>query len=296
MQEAGVNENDAEPVDARWYLSRDGEQHGPLSDRELSLFAEGGNFQPGDLLWTEGLDEWKSADAIFGLAEADNVEAFAGEPPREDVVSDAADDETTEVNSAPVRRAAGLQDDPLFDDTIDENVGAIAKALRGEAEPAKHSLLAQLLADLRTFGGFCAYLWIVFTVLTLHALATGAQLGIGLSFFILSTVNTLLLMRAWHLLERLSFFQNLQHKPLVYSIVVKALIFGVGLIFAYVVEMGVLGVIGIGSGPSSVVGGLSGMLAWSFILSLALLPYFVFREVEVAIGADMMRKLLFRRH
>ena len=291
-----MNENNAEPVDARWYLNRDGEQHGPLSDRELSLFAEGGNFQPGDLLWTEGLDEWKSADAIFGLAGADNVEAFAGEAPREDVVSDAADDQTTEANSAPVRRAAGLEDDPLFDDTIDENVGAIAKALRGEAEPAKHSLLAQLLKDLRTFGGFCAYLWIVFTVLTLHALATGAQLGIGLSFFILSTVNALLLMRAWPLLERLSFFQNLQHKPLVYSIVVKALIFGVGLIFAYVVEMGVLGVIGIGSGPSSVVGGLSGVLAWTLILSLALLPYFVFREVEVAIGADMMRKLLFRRH
>ena len=212
MQEAGVNENNAEPVDARWYLNRDGEQHGPLSDHELSLFAEGGNFQPGDLLWTEGLDEWKSADAIFGLAEAENVEAFAGEPPAEDEVSDAADDVIMEANSAPVRRAVGLEDDPLFDDTIDENVGALAKALRGEAELAKHSLLAQLLADLRTFGGFCAYLWIVFTVLTLHALATGAQVGIGLSFFILSTVNAFLLMRALPVIERLSFFQNLQHK------------------------------------------------------------------------------------
>jgi hypothetical protein len=65
---------------------------------------------------------------------------------------------------------------------------------------------------------------------------------------------------------------------------------------AYAVEMGVLGVAGIGSGPSSVVGGFGGVLAWILILGLALLPYFTFREVEVAVGSDMMRKLLFRRH
>ena len=37
-------------------------------------------FSQGTFLWTEGLDEWKSADAIFGLAEAEDGEAIAGEP------------------------------------------------------------------------------------------------------------------------------------------------------------------------------------------------------------------------
>ncbi|MGD2024908.1 MAG: DUF4339 domain-containing protein [Methyloceanibacter sp.] len=296
MQKAGVNENNAELVGARWYLSRDGEQHGPLSDRELSLFAEGGNFQPGDLLWTEGLDEWKSADAIFGLAEADDSGAPVGEPSLDAADAHADDDVATERTSAPERHGVGLADDPLLDDTIDENVGALAKALRGEAEAAKLSFQAQLIADLRTFGGFCAYLWIVFAVLTLHALATGAQLGIGLSFFILTTLNAFVLMRAWPVLERQSFLQSLQHKPLIYTIGFKTLVFGVGLVLAYAVEMSVLGVAGIGSGPSSVVGGFGGVLAWILILGLALLPYFTFREVEVAVGSDMMRKLLFRRH
>ncbi len=67
MQESAVNEHDAERVGPSWYLSRDGEQIGPLTDRELSLFAEGGNFRPGDLLWTAGLDTWKPAGAVFGL-------------------------------------------------------------------------------------------------------------------------------------------------------------------------------------------------------------------------------------
>lgn len=68
MQESGIDAKDAERHGASWYLSRDGQQHGPLTDRELSLFAEGGNFEPGDLLWTAGLDDWKPAEAVFGLA------------------------------------------------------------------------------------------------------------------------------------------------------------------------------------------------------------------------------------
>ncbi len=317
MQESVVIENNAEPADARWYLSRDGEQHGPLSDRELSMFAEGGNFQPGDLLWTEGLDEWMSADAVFGLAENDDVEAFADERSTEDVVPNALDNvtppegavsptqdlagkaefaETDAGREAPVRHTGGLEDDHHFDETTSANVGALAKALRGESKPAKLSFLAQLIADLRAFSGLCAYLWIIFAVLTLHAVVSGAQFGMGLSFFVLSTVNALLLMRAWPLIEGLRFFQNLQHKPLIYAMAFKTLIFGVGLVLAYAVEMGILSLVGFGLGYLSAVGGLGGVLAWLLTMSLALFPYFVFREVEDAIGPDMMRKLLFRSH
>ena len=52
---------------------------------------------------------------------------------------------------------------------------------------------------------------------------------------------------------------------------------------------------GIGDGFLSLGGGFGGMFAWSLILSVALLPYFAFREVEATVGADMMRKLLLGR-
>ncbi|MCP5002250.1 MAG: DUF4339 domain-containing protein [Hyphomicrobiales bacterium] len=85
MQESGVEAQDAERHGADWYLSRNGEQIGPLTDRELSLFAEGGNFKPGDLLWTAGLDGWTPPDAIFGLSgDSENTEEEAA--PGEDAV------------------------------------------------------------------------------------------------------------------------------------------------------------------------------------------------------------------
>jgi hypothetical protein len=315
MQDAGVNEHDAEPAEASWYLSRDGQQHGPLSDRELTLFAEGGNFQPGDLLWTAGLDEWKPADSIFGLAQADD-EAAASEPltddteflpddeagiPSDDAVDTAGAGSAEAAGPEPDARAEapgrheGFEDDPLFDDPLDDHVGELAKALRGEAEPPKLSFQQQLVADIKTFGGFCAYLWALFVVLTVHAVVGSAQSGVGLSFVVLTTINAFLLMRLMPLVERHSFFQNLAHKPLSYSILYKTLIFVTALVLAYAVEMGLLGFVGIGDGFLSLGGGLGGMFAWSLILSVALLPYFAFREVEATVGADMMRKLLLGR-
>ena len=315
MQDAGVNEHDAEPAEASWYLSRDGQQHGPLSDRELTLFAEGGNFQPGDLLWTAGLDEWKPADSIFGLAQTED-EAAASEPLADDTeflpddeaglpshdTADIAGAGSVEAEGpepdakaeAPARHA-GFEDDPLFDDPLDDHVGELAKALRGEAEPPKLSFQQQLVADIKTFGGFCAYLWAVFILLTVHAVVGSAQSGVGLSFFVLTTINAFLLMRLMPLVDRHSFFRNLAHKSLSYSIIYKTLIFVTGLVLVYAVEMGLLGFAGIGDGFLSLGGGLGGMFAWWLILSVALLPYFAFREIEATIGADMMRKLLLGR-
>ncbi|BAQ18610.1 DUF4339 domain-containing protein [Methyloceanibacter caenitepidi] len=315
MQDAGVNKQDAEPAEATWYLSRDGQQHGPLSDRELSLFAEGGNFQPGDLLWTAGLDEWKPADSIFGLAQTDDetpASQTAAEdteflPDDEDVAPDsfvaaedaakidAAASQSGAERSSAARHYEGFEDDSVLDDPLDDHVGALAKALRGEAEPPQLSFQEQLVADLKTFGGFCAYLWAVFVVLTVHAVVGSAEYGVGLSFFVLTTINAFVLMRLMPLAERHAFFQNLAHKPLIYSIAYKTLFFVTALVLAYAVEMGVLGFAGIGDGLLSLGGGLGGMLAWWLIFSVALFPYFAFREVEAAVGADMMRKLLLGR-
>ena len=186
-------------------------------------------------------------------------------------------------------------DDPLAGDPLDDHVGALAKALSGETEPRKLSFQEQLTADIKSFGGFCAYLWAVFILLTLHAVVGGAEYGVGMSFFLLTTVNAFLLVRTMPLAERSSFFQNLKHKPLIHSIVVKTLIFVAALVLAYAVEMALLGLAGIGDGVFSLGGGLGGMLAWWLIFCLALLPYFAFREVEAAVGADMMGKLLFGR-
>jgi hypothetical protein len=49
----------------QWYLSRDGKQHGPLSDAELSKLVELGHARPSDHVWRYGFSEWRPLMSIF---------------------------------------------------------------------------------------------------------------------------------------------------------------------------------------------------------------------------------------
>lgn len=49
----------------QWYLARDGQQFGPISDAELGKFIELGHLQPNDLLWREGFPDWRPALVVF---------------------------------------------------------------------------------------------------------------------------------------------------------------------------------------------------------------------------------------
>ncbi len=48
-----------------WYLARDGQQHGPLSDAELKKFRELGHLKANDLVWRAGFAEWRTAREVF---------------------------------------------------------------------------------------------------------------------------------------------------------------------------------------------------------------------------------------
>ena len=49
----------------QWYLAREGQQYGPLTDAELAKFVELGHLQPTDLLWREGFTDWRPALVVF---------------------------------------------------------------------------------------------------------------------------------------------------------------------------------------------------------------------------------------
>ena len=49
----------------QWYLAREGQQYGPLSEAELAKFVELGHLQPNDLLWREGFPDWRPAMVLF---------------------------------------------------------------------------------------------------------------------------------------------------------------------------------------------------------------------------------------
>lgn len=55
----------AQASQTQWYLAREGQQFGPISEAELAKFIELGHLQPTDLLWREGFADWRPALVVF---------------------------------------------------------------------------------------------------------------------------------------------------------------------------------------------------------------------------------------
>ncbi len=56
-----------ENVAIEWYLARDGQQHGPLSESEMRAFVEMGHLRAHDLVWHAGFTEWRPAPDVFAI-------------------------------------------------------------------------------------------------------------------------------------------------------------------------------------------------------------------------------------
>jgi hypothetical protein len=50
-----------EPASIEWYVARDGQQFGPVSDAEFRKLLELRHLRPDDLIWREGFDDWRPA-------------------------------------------------------------------------------------------------------------------------------------------------------------------------------------------------------------------------------------------
>jgi hypothetical protein len=62
-----------EPMGGQWYVARNDQRFGPLSFEELTVRASSGKLLPSDLVWSDGMTEWKAASQVQGL--------FASMPP-----------------------------------------------------------------------------------------------------------------------------------------------------------------------------------------------------------------------
>jgi hypothetical protein len=51
----------------QWFVSVEGQQHGPYSGEQLVGFTQTGNITPESMVWTEGMAEWLPAAQIEGL-------------------------------------------------------------------------------------------------------------------------------------------------------------------------------------------------------------------------------------
>jgi hypothetical protein len=303
-------ENNAQHGGSSWYLLRGGAQHGPLSDRELALFAEGGNFKEGDLLWTAELDTWKPAAALFGLessSEADTQDSAEANGETAEAASvEPSSGADTNVSFALSRGVADADFEPTLSHDAEthgalehpngDHVDALVQALRASTQPSKPTLKERIIEEAKKFAGIVLYLWAVFIVFLLHEWVVLSEHHIGFKFYGLAMINAVLLGKIMLIAENFRFAEQLNRKPLVYPIVYKSVAFTTLLFVAYIVEetlFGVLGGNGLAASFPDIGGGtvLGFVLLWC-IFCLVLVPFFAFKEVERAVGPDMFRALL----
>jgi hypothetical protein len=53
------------PGQAQWFIGRDGQQFGPVSENEFRKLIELGHLRPTDLVWREGWPEWRPAHVLL---------------------------------------------------------------------------------------------------------------------------------------------------------------------------------------------------------------------------------------
>lgn len=183
----------------------------------------------------------------------------------------------------------------------------LAAAYRDRPAPGQRSIAARVAAETKRYLGLAAYLLVIFGTLILFSLNVYARADRDVQhyprhhFYAIGLINALVLAKFMLIAEaaKLGSFaigRRLDRGPLAYAILYRALLFTVVLVAAYVLEEVVLGAWR-GRSPRDVLpelaGGPRGLASFAWVMFVALVPYFAYRALGRALGADRLRALLF---
>ena len=121
----------------QWYLAREGQQFGPISEAELAKFIELGHLQPNDLLWREGFPDWRPAMVVF--------------PPRTQAPQRSAGGPRTAASSPPARQSSSLEVH-ASDTTARARMGHGEEGLETEQRRGRGARMAMVLLVIAALG------------------------------------------------------------------------------------------------------------------------------------------------
>jgi hypothetical protein len=151
--------------------------------------------------------------------------------------------------------------------------------------------------EFKRFMVMFLYLWVILGLFVLNETVILRQHGIDYAPHGFAFINALILAKVMLVAEDLNLGARLQPRPLIYPIVVEAIMLAVLFICFHVVEKTVVGLIHDESLAASVPviggGGFEGIVCVGLILFVSLLPFFGFRRVSRELGEGRMRELLF---
>lgn len=139
---------------SQWYYAHDGKQSGPVPISELQRLAGNGEFDPEkDLVWQEGLPDWKPASAVPELSSL--LPGAAPEP-----VADSATESGTPPPPSPYQSPGSSTAHP-----------APAYTSTTNAPPSNSLAIASLICGL--VGFLTCFVWCLSAPLAIAAIITG---------------------------------------------------------------------------------------------------------------------------
>jgi hypothetical protein len=242
--------------DDQWYVLKNDQEYGPVQLSDLAKFARQKLLLEDDWIWRPGLEQWISAKEVSGLFPA-----------------------SAQQRIKPVQ----------INQIVGEDYGE---------QKHTRSLKERVLDSIKTFIQMFLYLWLVFGLLAIHQSIILSQYQIDYRSHGLAFLNALVFAKVMLVAEDLHLGDRFDDKPLIYPVLFKSLLFAIALICFHIVEHTL---IGMWHGQSvaeslSEIGAnkLRGILSFSMIATVALIPFFILREISRTIGKDKFWSLFFR--
>jgi|SRR5580704_9216052 hypothetical protein len=153
--------------------------------------------------------------------------------------------------------------------------------------------------EFKKFMAIFLYLWVVFALLSIHETIIRAQHGLDYEAHTFAVINAFVFAKVLLVGEHFRLGNRFKHKPLIYPVLYKCLVFSALLTGFHIVEKIVAGVIGgqtLSQGLADVDGRtLVSIVSMSTLAFVMLIPFFAFRELGRLIGEKELRSLFLGR-
>jgi hypothetical protein len=166
------------------------------------------------------------------------------------------------------------------------------------AIPPKHNLKEKASIEFRRFLVIFLYLWVVFGLLSIHKSLVLSQHHLDTEEHAFAIINAFVFAKVLLVGEHFHLGTRFEHRPLIYPILHKCLVFTVVLIGFHIVESIAVGLWHgetlVNSLPPLLGWNPRGLLAAGVMCFVLLLPFFGFREIGRVLGHKPLWALLFR--
>jgi hypothetical protein len=186
---------------------------------------------------------------------------------------------------------------PMIENTAGTSGEHVAEHKGGEHKGGWKSWITH---EVRQFLRLFIYLYAIFGLFLLHESVVLARYHIPFTRYGYALVTALVLAKVMLVMDELNAARGFESKPRIYSIIYKSVVYAIVFMLFYTLEETVGGLVrgeGFRASIPSVAGGTpQGMLIALVIVSCALVPYFMFKELGKVLGEDVLHVLLFERN